>query len=304
MNRIERYIFERLITKPAHQTNYDIENTIVVSGSGRSGTTWLAEQICRGTSSRLLWEPFSPFKVPEIGKRWHNSQYLSAHRSESVDRELAQKILRGRIQNPWINSRNNKLSSGRRVVKGIRSNLLLNWLKQEFPEARYLLLIRHPYSVAYSRKTLGWEARLSDFTNQEALMEDWLHPYEYLLHSSLNKFEQHVVRWCVENYLPLRKGGVEIYFYENLVSDWEKESQLLAQHLGISNFNAGKRKRRASSSGRTNRNPNKPLEGASRKAEQSELMKACLDIISQFGLDQIYKDSWHPQLSAGQININ
>jgi len=42
------------------------ENTILVAGSGRSGTTWLGDIIGSSAGFLSLFEPFDPRHVPDI----------------------------------------------------------------------------------------------------------------------------------------------------------------------------------------------------------------------------------------------
>src|SRR5260370_41586597 len=51
-----KYLRKELFLERTH----DPSRTALVLGSGRSGTTWLAESIARGHRSRLIFEPFHP----------------------------------------------------------------------------------------------------------------------------------------------------------------------------------------------------------------------------------------------------
>ena len=47
----------------------------MVAGTGRSGTTWLAEILMNILNYRLMFEPFNPRKV-DICKNYLNKQYI------------------------------------------------------------------------------------------------------------------------------------------------------------------------------------------------------------------------------------
>jgi hypothetical protein len=50
----------------------------------------------------------------------------------------------------------------RRIIKEIRSNLMLRWLAGISPCTPVVLLVRHPLAVAASWLQLGWGGRGSD----------------------------------------------------------------------------------------------------------------------------------------------
>ncbi|HKX58690.1 MAG TPA: hypothetical protein VJN00_04895, partial [Steroidobacteraceae bacterium] len=55
--------------------NRDERRTFMVAGTGRSGTTWLAELICSQIPCRLMFEPFNPRKVSAY-REFNYFQYM------------------------------------------------------------------------------------------------------------------------------------------------------------------------------------------------------------------------------------
>ncbi len=90
-----------------------------------------------------------------------------------------------------------------RIVKMIRSNLLLPWLANRFP-VKIVHLIRHPCAVIGSQLRLGWQYDLDDIYAQPLLMNDVLAPYSSWLHTAKTPLEKLAALWCVENVLPLK----------------------------------------------------------------------------------------------------
>jgi hypothetical protein len=57
-----------------------------------------------------------------------------------------------------------------------------------------------------------------------------------LVEQSTDPFEQHVIRWCLENRIPLvdlPPGRLHVVFYEDLVRDPAREIERLGRHLDI-----------------------------------------------------------------------
>ncbi len=81
-------------------TNHDAGSTILVAGTGRSGTTWLADIISEQFKSRLMFEPFHPVLVPEYAE-FNYFQYmrpgepddtLGLFRQQPVGRQTPQRL--------------------------------------------------------------------------------------------------------------------------------------------------------------------------------------------------------------------
>ncbi|MGI8540235.1 MAG: sulfotransferase [Rubrobacteraceae bacterium] len=203
----------------------DHRDTILVAGSGRSGTTWLSELINRENEYRFIFEPFHPGKVAPC-EPFLRKQYLRPEDDRAIYLEAAGKILSGKIRSRWADRFNRKLLARRRLIKDIRANLLLGWTRRHFPETPIILLLRHPCAVADSRLRLGWRDNLDEMMSQRQLVEDHLEPLEADILAAKDPFERSIFLWCIENYIPLRQPGSEklhIVFYENLLTDPESE---------------------------------------------------------------------------------
>ena len=119
---------------------------------------------------------------------WNIRQYLRYNDHHSKFLKPATAILSGKIRHEWIDKFNRRIFSRRRLIKDIRAQLFLKWIKYNFPEIPILLLLRHPCAVANSRLKLGWGATLNDFLVQEALMDDFLNPFKKEIQSAHNMF--------------------------------------------------------------------------------------------------------------------
>lgn len=283
--------------------------TTFVAGTGRSGTAWAANIINYDHRARYVFEPFNPFKVPECaGFRYR--QYLRP--TETAEKYVgpARIILSGRITNDWIDQFNRALVSRRRVVKEIRANLMLKWLKERFPDIRLIMMFRHPCADAYSRLRLGWQSHLDELLAQDDLVGDHLAPFVAEMRAARTPFEQHVFLWCAENYVPLRqleRGDAAFVFYENLCKDPQREVQRLFGFLGrdvapevygrLAQPSELTREESAVHSG------GDLVEGW-RKSVDPQQAERAIDILRLFGLDAIYSlDTSMPDVDAAAAMV-
>lgn len=284
--------------------NPSIDATTFVAGTGRSGTAWVANIVNYDHRARYVFEPFNPFKVPECaGFRYR--QYLRP--TETAEKYVgpARIILSGRITNDWIDQFNRALVSRRRVVKEIRANLMLKWLKERFPGIRLIMMFRHPCADAISRLRLGWQSHLEDLLAQDDLVTDHLAPFVAEMRAARSPFEQHVFLWCAENFVPLRQlapGDAAFVFYENLCADPAREVEKLFGFLGreakaeiygrLAQPSELTREESAVKSG------GDLIEGWRKDVDPSQAERA-IDILRLFGLDTIYSlDTSMPDAGA------
>jgi hypothetical protein len=218
------------------QTNHDIGRTVFLAGSGRSGTTWLSEILNADGRYHYFFEPFNNRKTP-AWRGFAFRQYLPRGTSNEQARVVAERILSGRLHSAWIDSQNKAFISSHRLVKDIRANLMLGWLREEFPEMPMVLLTRHPLAVTLSREKLGWgPGSLEALESQPELMRRHLEPHRELLQRlSDDPFSMQIANWCIEHLVPLaelREGEFCLVQYESLVRAPENELIRLFGYLG------------------------------------------------------------------------
>lgn len=139
-----------------------IEDTIVVSGAPRSGTTWLAELLRELPQYKMLNEPLrldSSALVKDIESvEWRT--YLERDARFPELRKALHKALTGKVNALWMwrfrsdhpllmlyeHLRHRKL-----VVKIIRASRMLGWISDRFPVRSIVHTFRHPCAVVASR---------------------------------------------------------------------------------------------------------------------------------------------------------
>ena len=290
--------FSRLLGALHLDLGRDHRSSVFLAGSGRSGTTWVSEIINHRNGFRLLFEPFHPGRVG-ICKNFRRKQYLRPDDRREEYLQAARKILAGKIRSPWTDRFNRKFVARRRLIKDIRANLLLGWMRENFPGMPMILLFRHPCAVAASRIALGWRDTLSKTMEQEELVEDFLGPVEAEIKAARDAFERHLFSWCIENYVPLRQFGpreIHLSFYENFLVHPETEVQRLFAFLG-EDFD-GRVWRTLSRPSPLSRRGVSPSVDAWRRSVTDAQLERAVEILGLFGLDRVYDEGAMPDPSG------
>jgi hypothetical protein len=308
INRLRRQINTRAIQPFYSQLyidyNADYRNSIFLAGTGRSGTSWVSDIINYKREYRYIFEPFYIYGV-DICREFKYIQYLRPDNQDTYFIEAAKEILYGTIRNKWADQYHRRFISNKRLIKDIRANLLLKWIHTNFPEIPINLLLRHPCAVAKSQlRGKSWPADLEVFLTQEALMEDFLNPFKRELETAQTDFEKHIVRWCIQNYVPLKQfvsGEIHVAFYENFCEEPEQEIDKLFSFLGKEYDEAVFAKLRKASP--VTREDSAVISGGSlidswRQKITDEQTRRAVEILSLFGLDEIYSQDSMPNVDG------
>jgi hypothetical protein len=289
--------------------DHDHRKTTVLAGSGRGGTTWLAELINYENDYRFMFEPFYARHVPEM-HAFRNRQYLRPDDDDAAFLEPARCVVTGRLRNRWVDYFNHRFIAKKRLVKEIRANLFLKWLDVHFPGMPIVFVFRHPLAVASSRLYHGWSNDLADFLRQDRLMADFLEPHRRLIETVDDPFEQHVLQWCIENWVPLRqfrRGEIHLAFYENLSVDPRAEIKRLFAFLGrpfteriFERIDEPSRMTWVRKGADT---PQKSDPEAWKPFVSRDRVKRSLEILSRFGLDEVYGEGALPNADAASAML-
>lgn len=277
--------------------NDDYRRSILISSSGRSGSTWLAEVVNYRNEYRLVFEPFRRDRSKVAGCIPYGL-YLEPGRESTAEARAVEAILRGRVHNTWSNWHNRRRIAHRRIIKEIRATNLMPWIRTNFPELPIVYLLRHPVSVAQSWTRLGWRDFLDEFTRQELLM-DRLSSFRPLIDDVARTgqaFERHLLRWCLENFIPLRDlapGDAHVVFYEHLLADPQRELRDLFGYLGKT-FEPAVLERINVPSGLS-------YPDSQAKPLTDEETERAYEIVAAFGLDRVYGRSPEPRIQPGSV---
>ena len=221
-------------------SEFAIENplrrpTVLVVGSGRSGTTWLSDEIAARTGTHPVFEPLHCYRVanvPHWGLRGeHAGMYLTRRDQCPEMQQFFERLLDDELSNAWTrqdwrriprwaerfplaervfyrvaayHNRRATRQGTHSVIKLIKSNLMLDWIDRHF-DVKLLYVIRHPCQVIGSRMKHDWQGDLADITEQANLMQE-LQAYRSLIDSAQTPLQQLAVFWCVENRIPLQQA--------------------------------------------------------------------------------------------------
>jgi len=292
------------------QLNHDYRRAIVLAGTGRSGTTWAAEFINYDNRYRDMFEPFHRLYAP-VAQGFFYGLYLRPENRNAEYLGPARRILSGRAFNHYSDRFNKRHVSSRRLVKEVRANLWLKWLKANFPEVPIIWLIRHPCAVASSRIKLDWPSRLGLFLCQQELIADHLAPYLDHIKNARTAFERHLYVWCIQHFVPLRQlhtGEVHPVFYEDLCVNPRAEVADMFRFLRLPYRDAIFRSLEKPSS--MSRGDSAVVKGKSasvvdawRKYVTPAEARRAKEILSIFGLDAIYTEDSMPSSSAARAML-
>jgi hypothetical protein len=216
---------------------YDLRQTLVVAGSPRGGTTWVAESLASLRGHLLLSEPLEPSTHPNILETLgigYDHYIAPGMRVEpdTVDwtvREYLQKVLAGQMPlaeylRPGGLSNlplRNLFQFQRYVVKFIRGNLLLHWLLETF-ELKGVLIIRHPCAVVASQMHFAWQDAIRWRERWIPLFERHHPSLVNVVRSITTNEEVLALDWAVTNLIPLKQPKPHPWLlvaYEELLED-------------------------------------------------------------------------------------
>lgn len=285
----------------------DLGKSIVVAGTGRSGTTWLADLIASQISCRTLFEPFHNEYVPGY-RGFYYFQYMKPDLANSAFHKFAQDILTGDVRNRWIDHQNERIFPKYRLIKEIRLNLSLNWLHHNFPQVPILFLVRHPCAVVQSRMEWGWatDQDIEPFLLQSDLVSDYLSEYLELIRNANSDEEKHAIIWSISNLVPLRQfkpGELKIVYYENLCTQPELELPEIFRTIGQRYEPSMVRRSRRPSM--TTRSTSAVVAGNKKivlwkNSLSSVQIERILNVVKAFRLDHLYGDSLLPLSNANE----
>ena len=303
MNRKFIRKFKRKLLRQFFFDVGDYRKTVILAGTGRSGTTWIEEVINGRNDYRIMFEPFHS-KYVDLLSGWSYRQYLRSDDRRDKFLIPADRILSGRIRNQWIDKDNQKFFARKRLIKDVRIHLLLHWIKHNFPEIPIILLLRHPCAVTNSKLQLKWDTHLDEFLRQDELMDDFLNPFRKDLENAENTFDKHIFMWCVENYIPLKQfneGEILVIFYEDFCKYPQNEIEKVTRFVG-NTFTPEMLDKAAKPSAQSRKdsaiNSKADLVSSWRKGISDEQIKRAVEILSLFGLQKIYNEGDLPLLNG------
>ena len=172
------------------------ERPILVTGSHRSGSTWVGQMLSRARGVSYIHEPFSILHRPGICDvrfthwfpyvcRDNEDPYIGPigdmlelrYRAGAEARATRSARDAGRLLRDWARFSLARRRGDRPLVKDPIAVFSAEWLSASFDVAP-VVLVRHPAAFASSLKRLQWTHPFEDFLDQPLLMRDVLSPFE------------------------------------------------------------------------------------------------------------------------------
>jgi len=236
INNLKDNVIRAIFSKLYIDRNHDLNNTIIVAGTGRSGTTWLAHILEKYLHYRIIFEPFHPLKFKKFNK-YEYKKYLQPEDNNTELNSVIYQILTGRIRNKGIDHLNRSFMPKGRIVKIIRANYFLKWIRNNFPEVPIIYILRHPCAVVNSWVKLGWgTVDWKSLLSQELLLNDFFEPYLNVFNKADTSIKQNACIWCAEQLVPLNTMNYKdwiVITYEDLCQNAKNEIEKIFNYINI-----------------------------------------------------------------------
>jgi hypothetical protein len=202
---LTRGIVSSMVFKLLYSGGFDPSKTLVILGSTRSGSTWLAELISSVDGVSQLFEPLNTTYVKQAGSAGiTRNPFIKPDEPWETGVSFFNMVLSGRIINPWLASQISfaeALSTKRLVVKFVRANLLVGWMCKNLPILPPAMVIRHPCAVISSQIHKGWTPSLKVLLSN-SYFDDY--PEIRKQCERLKKPEElSALAWCLKYHCPL-----------------------------------------------------------------------------------------------------
>ncbi|GAB4401712.1 MAG: hypothetical protein OHK0053_24830 [Microscillaceae bacterium] len=226
---------------------YQETQNILICGSGRSGTTWLAELFSNIIdNATLVNEPLhinNSKKLMKIGFDW-NQHIPESCQSWQAANLFFNHLFSGQELNPNYFYYNKKTSVIRIpftkywIHKFVRIHLLLPWIVNHYQVRKPIYLIRHPFAVIASQlKSNDWDPTLNRFPFPKVRYSQVFEPYRSIMKKVKTNEPYLAVEWCLTNkYLLTHRFHNQKWLtvaYEHLLQNPKDELRRISNGLGI-----------------------------------------------------------------------
>lgn len=201
------------------------QRPIVISGFGRSGTTWLADIVSKSTDGVVLFEPLHPLRAPEPLREFAYKSFVDdsmrEHYSRCIRRLMNKHmqcgwLVRSYLTDHWFAASEEQVNSAYASsdivgYKVIRAHFLMDGILDS-DSTRVVHIERDPCAVICSIKTRNfWELGWTD--TRDAIIRGGL------AHPSLTHGERQRIRRVLEGSLSYEQHIAVLWFIVKLVSD-------------------------------------------------------------------------------------
>ena len=193
-----------------------MKRPIVVTGSHRSGTTWVGRMLCLSGEAGYIHEPLNPVRRPSWMRHpvpyWY--VYITGDNEHLYKDDLERAMgfrfpLRNatRLRKPEhlgiavsdvARTLTPRMRSARPLLKDPFALFSAPWFESRY-DADIVVTVRNPVAFVGSIKRLNWQFKFKTLLAQGALMSDWLAPFESEMRrcrdEDVDVVEQGIVLW-------------------------------------------------------------------------------------------------------------
>lgn len=217
---------------------------ILVTGSHRSGSTWVGQMLSLANNVKYVSEPFNPGYGLRVFKSWF--VYVNNKNEDKYYQEIKRLLnFKGnyRVNLPTFRYWSNLLwpFNKKPLLKDPIACFSALWLSDKF-DMDVVVLFRHPVAFYVSLKRLNWRFDFSNFLKQEDLMTDHLEPFRILIEKENKSYaEEAAILWlCIyhvlDKYIMERNNWI-VKRHEDISLDSVNQFKDIYKRLGL-DFNS------------------------------------------------------------------
>ena len=173
-----------------------MKRPMVVTGSHRSGTTWVGRMLCLSGEAGYIHEPLNPVRRPSWMRvppaYWYAYVTPETEALYRADLErvmgfrypVLRNVLRlrrpehvGMFTSDVARSLVPRFRGARPLLKDPFALFATEWLHESF-DADIVVTVRSPVAFVGSIKRLNWQFKFKTLLAQDRLLRDWLAPFE------------------------------------------------------------------------------------------------------------------------------
>jgi hypothetical protein len=200
------------------QRAFLFNRSILVTGSHRSGSSWVGHMIAKSPSVYYYHEPLNLTKFRDPCICGARIDYLFQY-IPGINESAFYNHFKHIIELPYYLSlkegNNFEHSPARTLIKDPFALFSAEWLTSKF-NMDVIILIRHPAAFVGSLKRLNWDFSFLHFLDQPVLMREHLYPFESLMRDDINGKHDFIQRaallWKIINHV--------ILGYQEKHKDW------------------------------------------------------------------------------------
>jgi hypothetical protein len=232
---------------------------VLVTGSHRSGTTWVGKMLSRPPGVAYVHEPFNPQRAPGwIGGRLPHWYLYVCPENEEPYLPLMRRVLAlryplrrdlaragsarqlGQVGLEWARAIAGRASRSRLLMKDPIALFSAEWLADRFG-FQVVVMVRHPAAFAGSLKRLEWAFDFANWAEQPLLLRDHLGPFQDRIRASAARqpdiVDQAILLWngihrTIDSYRERRPAWTFVK-YEELADAPVKGFRDLYRRLGL-----------------------------------------------------------------------